>query len=124
MTLKIICITFILLLMGCPKEPPRNDCYYGYVFTGTVKDGGNSPLEAVEVRNSHFTGIENEPIATTDVNGTYTVFAPSYLNRETQTINFRKAGYQDKFSAPLTSDEVLSACNVKINITRDVVLIP
>lgn len=122
--LRIFVLVCSLFFTACPKKPPREDCYYGYFFTGTVKDAGNNPLVAVEVRNSYSASLTNEPITTTDVNGVYSVFAPSYLNRELETINFRKAGFQDNVSTALTAGEVNSACNIKVNIIRNVVLSP
>ena len=50
------CVKAFIFLSGCAlmnlmscQAAPNYDCYYGYVFTGTIKDGLSNPIEGVQV---------------------------------------------------------------------------
>ncbi len=118
---NVLLLSLCFLLFTC-QASPRYDCYYWFIVSGSIKDGGNNSLDGVEVRTSYYP--ENPTPKLTDVNGNFSLTFQSYYKYETLNLIFSKAGFQSQNSAVISATDIENGCNAKVSFVRDAVLVP
>jgi hypothetical protein len=118
--IKFISAIIFFLITSC--KDTSTDCLYRYNFIGHVVDSMNLPIAGVEIKFSSTT--EPGAYATTDVNGDFSLYIPSYVSRQSQFIIFHKTGLLDVNSLPFSSSEISSSCNNRVDITRNATMTP
>ncbi len=123
MKFKVALAIVSLFLYSCPPASPRYGCYYWINFTGTVKDSGNNLIEGGQLRTSWYPE-SSLAITSTNAVGLFSFTGRSYNRSEGLYFIFSKAGFQSQNSAALTALEENRACDRKVEIVRDITLVP